>query len=102
MVWLSVRVDGRAGRSPVVGRASSVASRLVPSGTAGRHMTMPRHPVCACCGRRIGRTECLWRELESGAVRSSYGLDVDALRHDPRRLWHLGCLPRPAKSEQHL
>lgn len=101
--WCGSHYVSRIGRelSPVVGRASPVASRLVALGTAGRHTTTPRHPVCACCGKRIRLTECLWREFESGAVRSAYALDVDALRHDPRRLWHVGCFSRPAESERH-
>jgi hypothetical protein len=51
------------------------------------------HPTCSGCGRRIGQTESLWRELESGTVRPCYTVDVELLRPAKRRFWHAGCRP---------
>ena len=55
------------------------------------------HPICAECGQRIHRFECLWKELASGAVRASYTLDLEGVGCHDRRVWHPGCLPHDTR-----
>jgi hypothetical protein len=52
---------------------------------------MTTTPTCARCHTRIRPLEFLWRELDSGAVRASYALDLCGLQRRGRRLWHVGC-----------
>ena len=56
-------------------------------------------PTCAHCHKRIRLFECLWRELESGAVRASYALDLCGIQRTGRRLWHVGCYDPMAAPE---
>jgi hypothetical protein len=55
------------------------------------------HSICAECGQRIHRFECLWKELASGDVRASYALDLEAVGRHDRRVWHPDCLPQDAR-----
>jgi len=76
--------------------ASSVPrmARQPTSGMAHPHDPACSRPTCSHCGERIHLFEVLWRELESGTIRVTYAVDLDHLRHQPPRLWHLGCLPQ--------
>jgi hypothetical protein len=56
-------------------------------------MSDESHPVCDHCGERIHRYECIWRELTSGGVRSSYALDLQYITSRSPRVWHRACPP---------
>jgi hypothetical protein len=58
---------------------------------SGAAYTISPTATCAHCHRRIRLFECLWRELDSGAVRASYAVDLCGLQRNGRRTWHVGC-----------
>jgi hypothetical protein len=52
----------------------------------------PGWPVCAHCGRRVGRYELAWIEHTGGRLSSASVLGLDArARRDTARVWHEPC-----------